>query len=1028
MVKVLKILGKSVLGILEWILILLIVFSFAIRSSWFQTYAARKATNYLTEKLGAPIQIDKIDITFIDRAYFEGVLVYDQKGDTLVYSKRLFVNLDDYNLSSKTFNLQEVSLEDAVVKLKKYKGESVLNFQFLADYFKSNSKQKKSTFSLKVKSTSLCNVNFVFLDANKPIKNFGVDYTNLDLKHVQLNITDLVVSSEDTSGEIAHLSTIEKSGFQLNDFTAQFRFNQTGTFLQKLKIVTPKSNIYAPHFALKTKNYASYKNFLDSVDFDAQLTNSTVSLYDVSLFATALEGMTDTVNLSVDVSRKVKNLHLKNMKLAFGKESFIQGKFSLPDFRDIENSIFSERVAQLDVRLEDLKSMRLPKKSGFDYLSFPAEINRLGYFKGTDIRLDGSYSQFVIRADGIDTRLGSVHISPGLVFNYHEERSGFTFGPTTNSVRDIRVNNFDLGTFLQNKELGLVAGNFDLSGFGTSFKTIDFSLIEGDVERFDFMDYAYTAVAVRDANFKDQKFEGIVTVKDENLELEYAGFLDLKGQKHLKFKVDVRKALLKVLNLVDRDSSNFMAEATVDWFGLNPETFNGSVTLDNVFYKEKKDSIRIPELKIALDRGNLKDKMTITSSVLNAVVEGELNLNTIANNLKYQFSQVVPVLVKAEKTTDEDKKSDFTYDVRVKNLQPFFDIFAKELYVADQTQFVGFYNESNSEFKLDLLSDKIGYKSYYAENISLAQELQFGQLIAIYDVDKIHISDTLECNDFHFTTLGFSNTLDAQMSWNPKTTNPTNISWATEIVNEETFKFDFLRSYFTVKEHRWNINNLSEVIYAPDSIVFNNFKIERAGQYLSLEGLASDKSTDKLNVVINNLDLTDFSGLLDQELEMQGITNLNGSIATPFSGLTFNGSAAIDNLYLNKEEVGDILLAANFDNERKVIVLDGDLNYRNTETFAFEGNYFLEREKDNLDFNLLFDGADLEVVNAFMNPDAVANIKGSLTGKVKVKGTPSSPVLVGKVNLDKGNAKLALLGANFKFGGEIDIDESGVYI
>lgn len=1028
MVKVLKILGKIVLGILDWILILLIVLSFAIRSSWFQTYAASKVTTYLSEQLGAPVFIDKIDVTFIDRAYLEGVLIYDQKGDTLAYAKSIFVNLNSYDVKSGWFELQEVRLEKAVAKLTKYKGEKALNFQFLADYFKSESKNKKSKFTLKAHTLSVCDVHFLFDDQNKPKKQFGIDYAHLDLSKLQFTASNVHITEKDYHAKIEAFSVTEQSGFQLNDLIGDIYFNKKGIYANKLQIRTPQTHITSPNFALKTNSYSTYFHFLDSVVFDAKLAHSTVSLYDVSLFASALEGMQDRVNLEVEVSRKIKDLRLSNLNLAFGELSQIKGKLSLPDFRDLENAIFAERISEIYIDLKDLEAIKLPINAGVNSVLLPAEIKRLGYVNGKDIRLDGSYNQFVIRADDIATRLGSVKVSPGIVFNHSADQSGLSFGPTQNSVRDIHVNDFNLGAFLQNKELGIVAGKFDLSGFATSFKTIDFSLIEGDVERFDFMDYAYTHVTVREACFKNQKFEGIVKVKDQNLDLEYAGFLDLKGEKHLNFKVDLRKALLKALNLVDRDSSKLSTTATVDWYGLNPKTFKGTVKLDNVFYKENNDSIRVPELKIALNRSKLGDKLTVTSSILNAAIEGELNLNTIVNNLKYQFSQVVPVLVTAENTVSEQIKSDFTYEVRVKNMQPFFSIFANEISVADGTRLNGFYNESNSEFQLNLFSDRIAYKSYYAENISLLQELQFGQLIAIYDIDKIHLTDTLTCADFHFTTIGFSNTLDAQMSWNPVTANPSNISWSTEILDAETFKFDFLKSYFTVKEHRWDISRLSQIIYAPDSLAFSNFKIERAGQYLSLEGIASNKPTDKLNVIVNNLSLADFSGILNKNLAMKGVANVNGSISTPFSGLTFNGTADIDQLYLNQEEVGDVLVAANYDNQRKVIVLDGDLYYRNAETFAFQGNYFLDKQEDNLDFNLLFDGADLEVVNAFMDPDVVANIQGNLSGKLKVRGTPSAPELIGKVKLDKGNAKLALLGANFKFGGDINIDSYGVYI
>ena len=57
MSKLLKILGLSVSISVEWILIAILVFVFAIRSSFVQTHIGGYATSYLSNELRAEFQI-----------------------------------------------------------------------------------------------------------------------------------------------------------------------------------------------------------------------------------------------------------------------------------------------------------------------------------------------------------------------------------------------------------------------------------------------------------------------------------------------------------------------------------------------------------------------------------------------------------------------------------------------------------------------------------------------------------------------------------------------------------------------------------------------------------------------------------------------------------------------------------------------------------------------------------------------------------------------------------------------------------
>src|SRR5690554_6981934 len=98
MTKLLKILGNSILILVEIVMIFIIALAFLIRTSTFQTFLAHKGAEFLSELVDSKVTIGKVDIAFIDRIYFDELYIEDQHQDTLAYIQEFQV---DYNLRSE---------------------------------------------------------------------------------------------------------------------------------------------------------------------------------------------------------------------------------------------------------------------------------------------------------------------------------------------------------------------------------------------------------------------------------------------------------------------------------------------------------------------------------------------------------------------------------------------------------------------------------------------------------------------------------------------------------------------------------------------------------------------------------------------------------------------------------------------------------------------------------------------------------------------------------------------------------------
>lgn len=1031
MTKVFKILGRF-LGIsLEWILIAITVFAFVIRTSPVQTFLAQKATAFLSKELNTTIRIDKVSIVFIDRVALDGVFVLDQKKDTLLSISTIYVTLDEINLDKNYLKLSEAELENGNIYVSREKVTGDYNYWFLTDYFSSGkSKTKKKPMKVTLNSLKITDINIKYDDFRKGYSTYGMDFDHINLHHVFLTAEDFQSDKGIISANIVQLSAEERSGFILKDFSAKANVSSKGIKVQDIKINTPLSTLDIPKLHLLMNDYEDIQTFVDSVTFDGVMAKSRVSMKDISFFAKELEGMDQMVDVSGIVTNKIANLKIKKLDLRTGKKTVLKGTVNLIDFANIDKAFFSEKIEYAYISLSDLKKIKLPKMSKYEYVKLDKYLERLTFFEARDLRLDGFYSQFVIAAEHINTGLGNVKMDNGVMFTENKINNSYFFEKSNASEYDVKIEAFQLGKFLNNRSFGVVDGTFFLSGEAFSTADIHFNFIEGNLNRFDYLDYAYTDIYIEKGSFIDEKFIAKIDVKDDNINLVYDGFIDFNADQHMLFTVDLTKAILDNLHITRSDSTSLTSKFTIDLYGKTANSMFGSITLDGTSYKEGKKEIAIPKLKLSVTRGSTEDLFTINSEVANAELKGKIDFTTLISDFSDQLTKVFPsVINESKKKSSKSKKTSiFTYSLEALDINDFLSIFVPELKVIQGSKLYGNYNGQNEEFKMNLNSDEITYKKMQFEGIALTQSLTSTAVIADYHVNKFIYNDSIQLDNLHFKTDGQQNSLISQLSWNLQQKDNSLIIWETSIINNKHIDFKLRPSYFSINKQRWEIENQSDVSLKENEIVVSNFKVERNKQYISIDGVLSRNDLDKLNFKVNDINLKELGSLVGADMNLKGMVNGWGYISNPYTNLTYIGDASIQGLYLNDQEVGDVYVQSGWNKASESVGLTGDLLYKGNQTFEFEGEYLLGKESDNLNFDLVFDKTDIQFTNAFLDPDVVTNIKGLIDGKLKVTGSPDFPKLEGQIELIGGNAKIDLLGVNFGFDGKIFADEYGFYI
>jgi len=139
-----------------------------------------------------------------------GVLVKDQRGDTLLSSGQVRVNITDWFFFKDKIELKYIGLTDTYIRL--YRMDSVWNYQFLADYFGSGSKQEKKTIQLLLRDIDIKHLHLLKQDGWRG-EDMELDLGSLTLDAEQLDLNKKIA--------VIHLVKFSKPDFSIRGYNGK---------------------------------------------------------------------------------------------------------------------------------------------------------------------------------------------------------------------------------------------------------------------------------------------------------------------------------------------------------------------------------------------------------------------------------------------------------------------------------------------------------------------------------------------------------------------------------------------------------------------------------------------------------------------------------------------------------------------------------------------------------------------------------------------------------------------------------------
>lgn len=605
-------------------------------SNTFQTWAAKRTANWLSNQLNTTVSIERLEVNITQRIFLKNFYMEDLEGDTLLFSGTLEAGLSSglFTLFDNELTLDYISLDQATFKLHKDSSGSNVSRLFSTLQVKKKDKSKGRPLNLDLRRIDLKSVAFeeynqfwgnllninveagyievknldfankqvhfskmvaikptvtryeemgpglkalvesglppepevypesllpfdlqidkiLFREGHFKLDNFKwnserekpldqLDYKHLDVRNITFDIDNFALKGWDFTGRINEISGYETSGLVVQHFYAnEARVTPYGIDLNGMSLQTPDSRI-GDTIRLVYDTYQDFLDFVNEVQLDCRIQNSTLAFKDIMTFASPLETNSFFVknrdrvfSLNGQVRGAVNSLKGKNIDIRLGNQLYLRGEIAIRDVTSRYSEYMTLKLTRFSTHVQTLQSL-LPGRG------LPAPFNNLG-----KINFMGSFSGFFqdFVADGkLSTSIGNAALDMRLDLKNGRQKATYE--------GDFALQDFDLGAILNQPDLGRISFSSQVkNGHGLSLETAYANLNAG-IDAFQFKGYTYKNAKIEGLLAKDS-FKGKLEIKDSNIDLQFEG--DLKNMQDsvpfYDFNAQVAKLDLQALHL-----------------------------------------------------------------------------------------------------------------------------------------------------------------------------------------------------------------------------------------------------------------------------------------------------------------------------------------------------------------------------------------------------------------------------------------------------------------------------------------------
>ena len=971
-----------------------------------KTCIGNTASNALAQKLGTKVEIQEINLGFLNRIILDGITIYDQQQQKLLTSSRASIKVNLLSLLQGKVSISSAQLFGATANTYRQTAQSKPNYQFVLDSLASKEPQKESKLDVTIGSLIIRNGTLIYHQNDAP-KTIG----QLNLKH--LHITNLsahilvnTLTNDSLNLQIKRLALDEASGVHLNALTTKLQANKRDAHLNYLNIDMPGTCIRikdgSAHYQFENKQLA-----LSTLTYNLTFSPSYIRPCDFAFLLPALRPFVKKIDLSTKISGTISSLRMHDLHLS-GSNIYFSANGEISNWQnDLQ---WKGHINTLNLHANGIQFIVDNLGQQFH---IPIEITRLGniYFKGDcsgrrkDIALKGK----------LHTDAGNATLAVNLQNNHFKG--------------NIETAGIALGRIIDNAQFGNFKAKLNAEGYWLN--NVLSMKAKGAIDLFDYNQYTYHNISLNAAIKKKNRqidFNGKFDMDDPNGEIHLNGSLSNMGKLfNAKLQANVAHFNPKSLRLSTQIPAAFFGmqiEANIKGHNLN--TALGSIRIKDFDMQAPDKHYHLNTLSLQADTTKGIHTICLDSDFGQMRLKGNYYYATLSNSITNIIATKLPTLPGLPRYK-KIKTNDFSFEAEIQKSDWLQQVLNIDLDLQRPLRLNMMVNDRHHLMDIFAQMPSFTYAGQHFERGYL-------HIATVQDTLKANIhTKKIDENGqgiyLHVQANASDNKLNSTLTW--KNLKGKSI-WGT--LRSETTFFTHQKlatahicihpSNIWIDNTAWEVQP-SDIIYQAKHLTIDHFAVVHDDQHIVISGEATPHSNDSITAELKNIDVAYILNLVNfHAVDFSGKATGHAHISNVFAKPQAAGTLKISDFKFQDGRMGTLTANATWNEKAEQIDIDAIAH-----DTLIQGNHptpilaqtniqgYVSPTKSYIDLNIAANNTRIEFLKSFCD-SFIDHVEGYASGDIKVAGPLSNinlsgdAIANGKVHLSALNTEYTLRDAH----------------
>ncbi|MGB3155483.1 MAG: hypothetical protein WBB06_12835, partial [Chitinophagaceae bacterium] len=875
------------------------------RQQFFFDYFASPSTG-AKKKTGIQFNLKKVDlknVTFVKKDAWLGE-------DMTVKITGLNLDAGNLPLSGNKFPINSIRITDPVIAIHTYPRLKPRNNSPPGNEKQGEASWNMGHTSFQIGDLTIVNGTFkTDKQTNRQIFSWfdgqHILFTEINAELKNFNFTGDTILSK------LKLTARERSGLEVKDLTADVTMTPRGMAFSQMNLATNRSTL-RNFFSMTYADMSELGNFIHKVKMAAVFDDSYVDSDDIAFFAPAMKSWKKRITLKGKIRGTVDDLVGREMLVQAGNNTLLNGDISLTGLPDINQTFIDFKATEFRTTYNDAVT----------FVPVIRKVTNPDLRKIQYVNFTGSFTGFIrdfVTFGTIRTNLGTVKSDINMKLPRGQD-------PVYSGT--IATDNFMLGEFLGDKNIGAISMTGTVKGRGFSDKTRN-TLINGNIRYVDYKKYRYKNLTL-DGKLVKNLFEGVATLRDDNAGIDLNGIIDLnKTIPRFDLYATISKANLKNLGLT-KDSITFNGKVNINFAGNNLDNFLGIAKITDAEITQDGHRLPFDSLIISSTYTGNEKRITVQSNEFTGSVSGMFTLKDLPDAFTYLLNKYYPAYIKAPKQFA--KNQEIKFDITTFYADEYLQLIDSSLTGFNNSHFEGNLSLSKNELNFTAEVPQFKYQQYNFEEVKIRATGKGDSLLLVGNIRDIDINDSLH---FPFAVFKINARNDSS-----KVTITTGASQAVEKANlnalvltySDGAEIEFDSSNFTVNGKTWSIDETGVLKFRRNIPANGQLLLSEGEQKILLKTQPSlSGNWNDLKVELTHVNIGDFAPYFLPKNRLEGLISGNILVEDPTKNLKISSrDIQTKFLRLDNDSLGEVKATVSYDNSSKELKINGNtLNQEN---------------------------------------------------------------------------------------------------